>query len=220
MTEITQINDGVSSIINGHFHYEYPPIVVAWASSDLAKFTPKSAPLRAYQAASSTIATVSSAGANAKTTNTNHPGAAATDPGASSTSSSSPQHTSNAPGLSTGAEAGIGVGVALGVLVVIGLILWALFERRKRRKPGAWPESTEDKDPSQTTWFEKRTDASEGNYYPTASTYEKRAGGPVDEDIPQSPRYEMHGESMRHEMDSDSMRAEMPAGHGSDLDRK
>ncbi|KAI2696427.1 hypothetical protein CBS147332_8994 [Penicillium roqueforti] len=50
---------------------------------------------------------------------------------------------SSDPGLSTGAKAGIGIGCAIGGLVLIGIIAWAIISRRKRTtnsQPGTMDE--------------------------------------------------------------------------------
>ena len=80
-------------------------VLVAWRSSDLDRFTPRSAPVL-----TSTIA--------ATTTNS------------SSVGNKTGDGTHNR--LSTGAKAGIGVGVALACITVATVILFLL--RRKRRK--------------------------------------------------------------------------------------
>ena len=49
-----------------------------------------------------------------------------------SSSETSAPTTQNSP--STGAKAGIGIGVAFGALALFGLLIWAIFERRRRRK--------------------------------------------------------------------------------------
>ena len=42
--------------------------------------------------------------------------------------------------LSAGEKAGVGLGAALGLLLILGLLAWALWERRKRAR---WNEASE-----------------------------------------------------------------------------
>ena len=92
---------------------------MTWASSDLNKFTPASAPLNQIPAGVSASATLTDA--------TSRPLAPLNS--ASTTPSSAPSSS-----LSIGAKAGIGVGVAVGAIAVIAAIVWFLLRRRKRRK--------------------------------------------------------------------------------------
>lgn len=106
-------------------------ILAEWATSDLGRFSPTSLPLfdnaaRAAIAASATATQTSTA------SHTSHSVAAtATGPSAS--------HPSG--GLSTGAKAGIGVGAAIGGLLVIGaIVIFALKSRKQRQRKKAVPE--------------------------------------------------------------------------------
>ena len=57
-------------------------------------------------------------------------------------------------GLSTGAKAGIGLGVSLGVLVIGALILMVFLRRRRRRNRPSKPEAAA---PAATSGFEDKT---------------------------------------------------------------
>ncbi|KAK3625650.1 hypothetical protein LTR56_020262 [Elasticomyces elasticus] len=85
-----------------------PTLAVAWASSDLAQFTPTWAPV------DSTITSSAVVGTPAGTSNTPVPPAPPTDR------------------LNRGTEAGIGVAASV-VGVVIGLAVWLFWRRRKAR---------------------------------------------------------------------------------------
>lgn len=92
-------------------------IAVAWASSDLPLFTPASAPLvQARLAASASRASASDSQAT-----TSEP---------SNGTSSSPMSSGF---LSTGAQAGIGVGVSIAGIILLALGMWALLRRRQSR---------------------------------------------------------------------------------------
>lgn len=104
--------------LTGEMMAQFTPIIVTWASSDLAKFTPASAPLNLISAGD-----VSSARTAILTQTTSSSNATAT-----------PTSTSTSSSLSTGAKAGIGVGVAIGAFAVIAALVWFLLRRRRRRK--------------------------------------------------------------------------------------
>ena len=88
------------------------PVIVAWQSSDLDFFTPRSAPILnpAYLTALT---------ANPSTSTSTHEPTATNQKGSN--------------GLSTGAKAGIGLGSALGCLAVIATMILTFVYRRRRR---------------------------------------------------------------------------------------
>ena len=71
---------------------------------------------------------------------TKEPVASGTAPGATN----SPTETDSASTLSTGAKAGIGVGVALGAIAVVSLIAFFLLRRRRRQKQQQWNNAPSD----------------------------------------------------------------------------
>ena len=93
-----------------------PQIGISWQSSDLSMFTPSSAPalpgskLSAWEVSVAVQATHTSPSGKTDSASSNDQDA----------------------GLSTGAKAGIGVGVAAAVLLIIAIIL-LLMRRRKKR---------------------------------------------------------------------------------------
>ena len=118
------------------------PIVIAWASSDLDSFTPKSAPLRLHPASSTATQTVNTPPSPATQTT----GPANSNPGLAPAKAGST--------LSTGAKAGISVGIGIAVLAALVAGVW-LFVRHKRKSRGtagairshsqAHPSSSRDK---------------------------------------------------------------------------
>ncbi|TKA45173.1 hypothetical protein B0A54_04269 [Friedmanniomyces endolithicus] len=101
-----------------------PTIAVAWALTDLDRYTPASAPIFATDL---TAATVRSSTATTIS-------ASQSSPTTSSSTLSTPIQSSSS--LSTGATAGIGVGAALGGLALIALEVWLFLRRRKSRAAG------------------------------------------------------------------------------------
>lgn len=95
-------------------------LAIAWASSDLNNFTPKSAPILARMTETALSSSSSAAATGAK-------------PGGPSKTGHA-EHKSSGGDLSTGADAGIAVGTAIVVLVVVGLLVWFCLRRRKRRQ--------------------------------------------------------------------------------------
>ena len=109
--------------------------LVAWASSDLSKFTPASAPLllasqEAILASSENLGTPKSGSPPTARSSAASPQGSPPSP-ASQTSSS---HTEGARTLDTGVKAGIGVGVIVVSVAIISVGLWLLMRMRKRRK--------------------------------------------------------------------------------------
>ncbi|KAH6660328.1 hypothetical protein BKA67DRAFT_530432 [Truncatella angustata] len=88
--------------------------------------------IRVRFASSDLESTTTSSGSN-----TAIPSSTATLPSSTSSYTSSPQSSPTASGdLSTGAKAGIGVGVALGALLLFGLV-WFIFKRRSKNTKNA-----------------------------------------------------------------------------------
>ena len=92
------------------------PILVAWQSSDLAKFTPASAPLLPVAA--------TAAQSRCK----------ASMPSRTGTISDQTEATDCHPGLSAGAKVGIGVGVTLAAVVLLGIIAAFLYRRKRHQR--------------------------------------------------------------------------------------
>ncbi|KAK4574068.1 hypothetical protein LTR86_001829 [Recurvomyces mirabilis] len=109
------------------------PISVQWASSDLARFTPASAPVLVQTQTSSTVSGRSTSSATASTTSS-----VSSVSAAAATSSAA-----GGGGLSTGAQAGIGAGIGALALALIGLGIWFLL-RRRRNKMSQSPPSHDD----------------------------------------------------------------------------
>ena len=106
-----------------------PPVTIAWQSSDLSKFestlAPTSAPTKALSSPSST----STSSIETKAQQSHEVSIPA-------------RPTSDDNNALTGAAvAGIGVGAAVGVLLIAGLIIWVLFKHRKQRKQRATESS-------------------------------------------------------------------------------
>ena len=195
--DVTSIgsDDGKTTGLNGDYVFEYPPITVAWASSDLSKFDPPSAPLLAYRSA---YVTVSSAASEP----TQQPGASATKHPAKATGSTASGTSTESGGLSTGAKAGIGVGIAVVALIAIGALVWFLLKKRKSRQSASWPSPAPPSQASPQTRDER---------------YEKRAA-PNESDTrwysypDPPPVHELDSMSSpwsRPEMSSDNIRAEL-----------
>ena len=205
INEVTTVNnDRSSTILNGKYIFEYPPITLAWESKDLSKFDPPSAPLLAYRSAIATGASIASSPSQS-------PGDTATKQGATATGSSAASKTSApASGLSTGAKAGIGVGVAVGVLALIGILVWAILRRRKRKQSQAWPSPNPTahsgaaaSEPAGEERYEKRVNDSDTRWF----NYNQPQQDPVHEaDANASPW-------MRPELPSEDVRAELEASN-------
>ncbi|KAK1809833.1 hypothetical protein LTR12_015795 [Friedmanniomyces endolithicus] len=101
-----------------------PTIAVAWAFTDLDRYTPASAPIFATDLTAATI------GSSTATTTS----ASQSNPTTSSSTLSTPIQSGSS--LSTGATAGIGVDAALGGLALIALGAWLFLRRRKSRAAG------------------------------------------------------------------------------------
>ena len=99
---------------------QYTPIIVTWASSDLDRFTPASAPVLHATPASKLL--ISASIINTRAGSLGNVGATST------------AQTSNSSSLSTGAQAGIGVGVTIVCICAMSAIIWTIFRRRKSRK--------------------------------------------------------------------------------------
>jgi hypothetical protein len=95
------------------------PISVMWAQSDLTNFTPASAPLLVSETSAASV-TRSTGGAEQ----------------ASSASFGNSNGSDTPTGLSTGAKAGIGIGVALGSAALL-VISFLVYRRRRRRRDAA-----------------------------------------------------------------------------------
>lgn len=116
-------------------------IKVVWATSDLDQFNPKSAPLLARQTGSSSNPAHTTSSGHATTSGpVIQPSQSLQLPG-SATGTQPPSSTTKAAGgLSTGAEAGIGVGAAI---AVIAIFLLAVLVFKWRRLKGAASTPTE-----------------------------------------------------------------------------
>ncbi len=101
-----------------------PTIAVAWAFTDLDRYTPASAPIFATDLTAATI------GSSTATTTS----ASQSNSATSSSTLSTPIQSGSS--LSTGATAGIGVDAALGGLALIALGAWLFLRRRKSRAAG------------------------------------------------------------------------------------
>lgn len=108
------MNEGTQT---GIMRAEFTPVIVTWASSDLPKFTPSSAPL------------IPPGGSLPQTDSAILADGSAKPVSPLSSGSAVPSNS-----LSTGAKAGIGVGVAVGAIAVIAALVWFLLRRRRRRK--------------------------------------------------------------------------------------
>ncbi|KAK3709810.1 hypothetical protein LTR37_010638 [Vermiconidia calcicola] len=135
-SSLTSINDGTTSVVDGPYVFEYPAITVAWQASDLPDFNPPSAPLLAYKRAAESVpyGTAASTQGPGASASTSLPASTRVPNSSGTAVSTTQQATSSRNGaLSTGVKAGIGVGIAAGVALIIGLLTWALLERRKRQ---------------------------------------------------------------------------------------
>lgn len=107
----------------GTFTVHMPAFQVVWASTDLESFTPRSAPLLTSFTSSPPVTSSSQQSVTSFQ---------------SSTSSRSISSHTTSPGssnsLSTGAQAGIGVGVSIVGLVVLAILGWCLLWRKRRRR--------------------------------------------------------------------------------------
>ncbi|KAK3672204.1 hypothetical protein LTR78_007957 [Recurvomyces mirabilis] len=110
------------------------PISVQWASSDLARFSPASAPVLVETQTSSTASGRSTSSATASTTTS----ASSVDAAAATSSAAT-----GGGGLSTGAQAGIGAGIGALALALIGLGIWFLLRRRRDKKSQSPPSHDE-----------------------------------------------------------------------------
>ncbi|THY69758.1 hypothetical protein D6C86_08848 [Aureobasidium pullulans] len=95
------------------------PINVAWRSADSQSFTPAAAPVLA-------VASAWNLPTSTRTADTETSSAVL-----------------SSDGLSTGAKAGIGVGVAAAVLILLGILLFFFLRRRKQRAIKALPDEPE-----------------------------------------------------------------------------
>ena len=120
ITRPTSVSQGKENVIvtSDFLAYQWA-INIGWAESDLAQFTPASAPLLTNGEA---LATGAAAAATAQTS--------------SSSTSHTPGATSKATsGLSTGAQVGIGVGVAVLLLaLLLGAVTFFAYRRRKNKQ--------------------------------------------------------------------------------------
>ena len=112
-------------------------IKVAWASSDLNDFKPASAPLLTSVSQTASTASLPSSNGNSSTMQTPGPPPSrlsASNAGVTTSAATTSAH-SNAPnGLSTGAEAGIGVGASIAGLLLIAAVTFFLLRNRRHRK--------------------------------------------------------------------------------------
>ena len=114
-------------LTSAQFDGTLPNVQVVWEADDLSLFTPASAPLLTPSTLTVSQITKQTGGAS---------------PGRSGPSPAESQNEKG--GLSTGAQAGIGVGVALAALILLAcLILLVLRRRRNNRKPPPSHEPSE-----------------------------------------------------------------------------
>ena len=112
------------------------------------------------------------------------------------TTQSSGNSNSGPSGLSTGAKAGIGVGVAVFALIIIGILIWVVFSRRKRRKGFGWG-------PPQDQYAEKPGYSSDQKPDPDASGSQASAHhGPQEMEQPKH-THEMEAGPPPAELDAD-----------------
>ena len=104
----------------------FTPLMVTWASSDLNRFTPSSAPLKGSAMSTSDI---SGSQSHSQKTHSNAPTSTSAAPKSKSTTAAP-----NPSGLNTGAKAGIGVGVSVFALCLFFIVFWSLRRRRNRQK--------------------------------------------------------------------------------------
>lgn len=113
-------------------------VFVAWASSDLTKFTPASAPLLRFAPETTSTSvplqtTIITSGLSVETVLiTPTPSAPATSSSSQEAAQQSDMSTARR-GLSTGAQAGIGVGVGMVGLALLLAALWFLLRRKKHQ---------------------------------------------------------------------------------------
>lgn len=182
----------IGSTVTGAFHIE-----VQWASSDLKSFSPLAAPLTTASAAPS-----SSTAAAASTTTTPTPtGPASTRSLAGAAGAAGTTVAANGNngggGLSTGAKAGIGVGVAVGVLAIIGAIIFLVYRRRK--KSAAEQNTTYSQQPAETSEPQQMPD----NQITSAYAHHKPApAAPTELEGSQAYRTELDSGYQGHEMRS------------------
>lgn len=161
------------------------PIVVTWASTDLYRFTPASAPL---------LAGLSTAAPSP------------TSKIAQTTSTEPVRNTATAAGknrLSTGAQAGIGVGVSIAGLCVLIAGGWLLLRRRKNRSV-----SQDDKQP----YVDAKAELPDKQPARTSATAAELAEDGGVNKMPASARQvELPATSKPLEMDSQMQRHELEA---------
>ena len=210
--EVTTVNNDKSTILNGKYIFQYPPITLAWEAKDLSKFSPPSAPLLAYRSALATGASIASSPSQ-------KPGATATKHGATATGSSTAANSPTPPsGLSTGAKAGIGVGVAIGVLALIGILVWVILRKRKRKQSEAWPSPSASATPAPARQerYENRVNDSDTIWF----NHSQPQQDPVHEaDSNASPwiRSEMSSENVRAELDASEAARRSNLGHANSV---
>ena len=178
------------------------PISVAWQSSDLDKFVPKSAAILAL--ASQTGGTVLSSSSSSTT-------------GSSTTSTAPSLSSSGNSDLSTGAKAGIGVGVAIaGLAIVAGMLYWFFRRYQLTQKPsktgsGALAEKRDIYGENiQSPMIEHPPTELDvdGNVYEAANT-----GVPVEAPTKSSPQ-ELHGDMVPELSQDGGRRASTKAASG------
>ena len=113
---MTSVSDGVTEYIHSTVLIQMRPVTVAWQSSDLVNFTPRSAPVLT-------------------TTSTTSVSIASTSPTQGRVTASPSSAASNGKGsLSVGAKAGVGTGVTLGALLIAASLIWFVLGRKRRER--------------------------------------------------------------------------------------
>ncbi|TKA83068.1 hypothetical protein B0A55_00928 [Friedmanniomyces simplex] len=112
-------------------------IAVAWALTDLDRYTPASAPTYTTELTAATGGSnFAESAASNSATSTSATLSSASAPSPTQSGSSPPSPTQTNTSLSVGAKAGIGVGASLGGLALVALGVWLLLRRRKSHAGG------------------------------------------------------------------------------------
>ena len=115
----TVVRTGSTTITTSNFYAFEHPLSIQWASTDLAEFTPRNAPI---------LPRVSGSTTKSSSTGTS-------EAGRSRTGGSRPAHPANSgPSTGSGTYIGVGVGIGIACLVLLGLVVWFIIRRRRRRR--------------------------------------------------------------------------------------